>query len=151
MSHLKLILSVFLASVLLSGCSTIKGVGQDLAVVGEWITQSSDHVKKQINENPPGSKVQRLSEDDYVLPKGAWEAGVYEAPNTRTAIKYQPTVMRKAESIEVEDFEVELDTAVESDIGRTAHQINQSKIDAYMESRRTPNLKTDFLIDMSTE
>lgn len=28
------------------GCGTVKGVGEDIATVGKWLTRSSDSVKK---------------------------------------------------------------------------------------------------------
>ncbi len=98
-----IILSV--VSISLTGCGTIKGVGEDLTTVGGWISQSSDHVKHQMKENPPGSRTQyEIHDDEYV--------------------DYMPYS---------DDAGVEINNAGNWSEGEM------------------PNLKTDFLIDMSDE
>jgi len=32
-----------------SGCSTIKGIGEDVSAIGGWIEKGSDNVKENIN------------------------------------------------------------------------------------------------------
>jgi len=41
----------------LSGCGTIKGVGEDVRTLGGWISSGSDHVEESIKKNPPGSQM----------------------------------------------------------------------------------------------
>lgn len=40
-----ILLCAFLVGIL-SGCGTIKGVGEDIKAVGGWLTKSSDEVKE---------------------------------------------------------------------------------------------------------
>ena len=107
MSRFKLIMTLLLISLPLTGCSTIKGVGQDLTAVGAWISQSSDHVKTQIHNNPPGSGVVRSHKDEdshdtyHVYSENTDSDEIYNAGNWREG--------------------------------------------------KSPNLKTDYLIDMSSE
>ena len=51
MAMKKFILFSFLAGyvVSLSGCGTIKGVGEDIGAVGHWLTHGSDNVKEGNN------------------------------------------------------------------------------------------------------
>jgi len=56
----RIILSVlvFAFVVSLAGCSTIKGIGDDIKTLGGWITSGSEHVEESIKKNPPGSQVE---------------------------------------------------------------------------------------------
>ncbi|MCK4881476.1 MAG: entericidin [Candidatus Omnitrophica bacterium] len=57
----KLILGVITLSavVSLTGCNTIKGLGNDVATIGDWITDGSEHVEESIKKNPPGSGMEK--------------------------------------------------------------------------------------------
>ena len=45
------------AVVCLYGCSTIRGIGNDVSTIGGWITNGSEHVEESIKNNPPGSRM----------------------------------------------------------------------------------------------
>ncbi|MCD4779922.1 MAG: entericidin EcnA/B family protein [Candidatus Omnitrophica bacterium] len=36
---------------ILSGCSTIKGMGEDIRSIGGWISNGSDHVRENVGKN----------------------------------------------------------------------------------------------------
>ncbi|MCK5014941.1 MAG: hypothetical protein KAS66_14105 [Candidatus Omnitrophica bacterium] len=50
---------VFAFVVSLAGCSTIKGIGDDIQAVGGWISNGSEHVEESIKNNPPGSGMKK--------------------------------------------------------------------------------------------
>jgi predicted small secreted protein len=43
-------LTLFMA-VILTGCSTIKGMGEDIRAIGGWISHGSDHVRENVGKN----------------------------------------------------------------------------------------------------
>ena len=47
-----------MALVSLYGCNTMKGIGRDVATIGGWITDGSEHVEESIKKNPPGSSME---------------------------------------------------------------------------------------------
>ncbi len=55
----KAILGLFACAFLISlaGCSTVKGLGEDVSTVGGWITKGSEHVEESVQNNPQGSKM----------------------------------------------------------------------------------------------
>ena len=57
----KIILSVITLVVVVSfyGCSTIKGLGDDVMTVGGWISSGSEHMEESIKKNPPGSGMEK--------------------------------------------------------------------------------------------
>ena len=48
-----------LAVVGMTGCSMVKGLGEDVSTVGNWITKGSTHVEESIKKNPPGSGMEK--------------------------------------------------------------------------------------------
>ena len=57
----KIVLSVIALAAIVSfyGCSTIKGLGDDIKTVGGWISNGSQHVEESIKNNPPGSGMEK--------------------------------------------------------------------------------------------
>jgi predicted small secreted protein len=57
----KLILSAVTLMMVVSfyGCSTIKGLGDDIKTVGGWVSNGSEHVEESIKNNPPGSGMEK--------------------------------------------------------------------------------------------
>jgi len=53
---LRVVTLTFIVS--LYGCSTIKGIGEDVKTLGGWITSGSEHVEESIKKNPPGSQME---------------------------------------------------------------------------------------------
>lgn len=55
------VLSIALLALMASiyGCSTVRGLGNDVATVGGWITKGSDHVEESVKKNPPGSGMEK--------------------------------------------------------------------------------------------
>jgi len=53
----KIILSIFILVFAgsLVGCSTIKGVGDDVKTVGNWISNGAQHVEQNMKKEPSGS------------------------------------------------------------------------------------------------
>ena len=46
MGHVRLMVICLAFLVVGIGCSTIKGMGEDISAVGGWVTKSSDNVKE---------------------------------------------------------------------------------------------------------
>jgi len=57
MNKIILRITVIIYSLTLYGCGTIKGIGNDITFIGEAISNSSDHVRESVANNPPGSKM----------------------------------------------------------------------------------------------
>jgi len=57
MKKVILMLSVLGCVVIISGCSTFKGIGEDITSLGGFISGGSDHYKEAVKANPPGSRM----------------------------------------------------------------------------------------------
>ncbi len=53
----KVFLGIIVLTAVISfyGCSTIKGLGEDVSTIGGWIVNGSEHVEESVKKNPPGS------------------------------------------------------------------------------------------------